>query len=47
MLEFFFGRLDVLESRLGNLRSCCDGSSESTDAGVEFLGGYIHVATGE
>jgi hypothetical protein len=47
MLEFFFGRLDVLESRLGNLRSCWDGSSESTDAGVEFLGGYIHVATRE
>jgi hypothetical protein len=47
MLEFFFGRLDVLESRLGNMRSCSDGSSESTDAGVEFLGGYIHVATGE
>jgi hypothetical protein len=48
MLEFFFGRLGVLELQIfGNLRSCWDGSSESTDAGVKFLGGYIHIATGE
>jgi hypothetical protein len=49
ILEFFFRRLGVfLELQIfGNLRSCWDGSSESTDAGVKFIGGYIHIVTRE